>query len=319
MTKSHHPRAEDTTAAVYDLTAHRGVAERKARARSLLLGGTRYGATQLGRRDPAPGSTVLVGTGRYLSRVVQERLVRHVTAGGNVVLLGRGPERDLDGSPCTVLADALGVVAGGVGGGSGHYFPSLVAHGWAQPWPEMRAGWVQKLTHERGDVVLTDVYGAVCGVDVSLGEGRAIVLAAQVPSDPVLFDRALSSLGVTPGLRLETQWPGVFATTTSTDDGQRALHVINTSGAPATVTVALDGTPIATGATLSVPPRSGHILPLGLEVAGQRLDWATAEIAGIDPDGTIRFRPGLDEDDGTTVIVNGQTVELAAGEHTLQP
>lgn len=159
----------------------------------------------------------------------------------------------------------------------------------------------------------------MCGVDVPLGEGRAIVLAAQVPSDPVLFDRALSSLGVMPGLRLETQWPGVFATTTSTVEGERALHVINTSGAPATVTVALDGTPIAAGATLIVPPRSGHILPLGLEVAGRRLDWATAEIAGVDNDGTIRFRPGLDEDGGTTVIVNGLLIELAPGSTSCAP
>lgn len=120
-----------------------------------------------------------------------------------------------------------------------------------------------------------------------------------MPSDPVLFDRALSSLGVTPGLRLETQWPGVFGTTTSTDDGQRALHVLNTSGAPATVTVGIDGTPIAAGTTLHVPPRPGHILPLGLDVAGRRQDWASAEIAGADADGTVHFRPGLDEDCGT--------------------
>ena len=275
--------------------------------------------SHLERRDPKPGSTVFVGTGRFLSRVVQERLVGHVAAGGNLVLLGRVPERDLDGTSCTLLADALGIVPGEVLRDTGHYFPSLVAHGWAQPWPEMRAGWIQSLEHERGDVVLTDVYGAVCGLDVPLGEGRAIVLAAQVPSDPLLFDRALSSLGVTPGLRLETQWPGVFATTTSTVDGQRAVHVINTSGAPATVTVALEGTAIASGATLHVPPRSGHILPLGLEVAGRRLDWGAAEIAGVEADGTVRFRPGLDADGGTTLVVDGVPVRLAPGEHTLAP
>lgn len=319
MTEYHHPGSETMTEVVDDLTSHRGAGERKALARSLLLGGFRYGAVHLERRDPAPGSTVLVGTGRHLSRVVQERLVGHVSSGGNVVLLGKVPDRELDGTPCTLLAEALGITPGEVVRDTGHYYPSLVAHGWAEPWPEMRAGWVQHLTHERGDVVLTDVYGAVCGVDVPLGEGRAIVLAAQVPSDDVLFDRALSSLGVSPGLRLETQWPGVFATTTSTDDGQRALHVINTSGAPATVTVALDSTPISAGSTLLVPARSGHILPLGLEVAGRRLDWASAEIAGVDPDGTIHFRPGLDEDGGTTVVVSGAHMRLPGGEHLLHP
>ena len=319
MTEYHHPGSAFMTEVVDDLTSHRGAGERKAIARSLLLGGFRYGAVHLERRDPKRGSTVLVGTGRYVSRTVQERLVGHVVSGGNVVLLGRVPERDLDGTRCTVLADALGIKPGEVVRDHGHYFPSLVAHGWAEPWPEMRAGWVQSLVHERGDVVLTDVYGAVCGVDVPLGEGRAIVLAAQVPSDPVLFDRALSSLGVGPGLRLETQWPGVFATTTSTSGGERALHLINTSGAAATVTVALDGTPIAAGTTLEVPARSGHILALGLDVAGRRLDWASAEVAGVDADGTAHFRAGLDEDGGTTVVLGGGAVRLAPGEHSLRP
>ena len=319
MTEYHHPRSPVMTEVVDDLTSHRGAGERKALARSLLLGGFRYGAVHLERRDPDPSSTVLVGTGRFLSRTVQERLVGHVVAGGNVVLLGRVPERELDGSPCTVLSDALGIKPGEVLRDRGHYFPSLVAHGWAQPWPETRAGWLQPLVHERGEVVLTDVYSAVCGVDVPLGAGRAIVLAAQVPSDPVLFDRALSSLGVSPGLRLETQWPGVFATTTSSDLGERALHVINTSGGTAIVTVALDDTAIASGTTLHVPPRSGHILALGLDVAGRRIDWASAEIAGVDPDGAIRFGTGLDEDAGTTLVVDGDQVQLAPGKHTLLP
>ncbi|GAA5035341.1 beta-galactosidase [Terrabacter aeriphilus] len=319
MTEYHHPGSDVMTEVVDDLTSHRGAGERKALARSLLLGGFRFGATHLERRDPAPGSTVLVGSGRFMSSAVQERLVGHVGSGGNVVLLGRVPQRDLDGRPCTLLADALGIRPQEVLRDGGHYFPSLVARGWAQPWPEMRAGWIEPLEHSRGDVVLTDVYGAVCGLEVELGSGRAIVLAAQLPSDSLFFDRALASLGVTPGLRLETQWPGVFATTTSTSDGQRAVHVINTSGAPASVTVALDGTAISGGASLLVPARSGHILPLGLEVGGRRLDWASAEIAGVDADGTIHFRPGLDEDGGTTVIVDGLPVELPSGENTLRP
>ncbi|MCU1538617.1 MAG: glycosyl hydrolase [Humibacillus sp.] len=262
LTEYHHPGSAVMTEIVDDLTAHRGAGERKALARSLLMAGFRFGATWLEERDPAPGSTVLVGAGRHLSRVVQERLVRHVTAGGNLVLLGPLAERDLDGTPCAVLGEALGVRGGVVERDSAHHFPSLLAHAWAAPWPETRAGWVQPLEHERGDVVLSTVEGAVCGVDVPLGKGRAVVLAAQLPSDPVFFRRALAALGVTPGLRLETEWPGVFATTTATRDGERALHLINISGAAADVRVAMDGTSIEAGMQLRLPPRSGHILRL---------------------------------------------------------
>jgi beta-galactosidase len=312
MTEYHHPGSAVMTEVVDDLTGHRGAGERKALARSLLLGGFRFGATHLERRDPRPGSTVLLGAGRHLSRMVQERLVGHVVSGGNLVLLGPLPERDLDGSPCRLLADALGLTAGGLQRDNGHYFPSLVAHGWAAPWPETRAGWVQPLTHDRGDVVLTDVDGAVCGVDVPLGKGRAVVLTAQVPSDPALFGRGLASLGVRPGLRLQTQWPGVFATTTSTDDGHRALHLINTSGAAADLTVALDDSAIADGVSLRVPARSGHVLPLGLEIGRRRFDWVSAEFTGLDAAGEPVFGVGLDPDGGTTVVVGGQTSRRAA-------
>lgn len=301
-TEYHHPGSAVMSDVVDDLTAHRGAGERKALARSLLLAGFRFGATHLERRDPSPGCTVVVGAGRHLSGEVQERLVGHVMSGGNLLLLGPLPERDLEARPCTLLAKALGLSGGVLRRDRGHYFPSLVAHGWAAPWPETRAGWVQPLTHERGDVVLTDVSGDACGLDVPLGRGRAIVLAAQVPSDPGLFRRALEALGVRPGLRLETRWPGVFATTGSTPDGQRALHLINTSGAPADVTLALADTAIVDGVSLRVPARSGHVLPLGLDIAGHRIDWATAEFAGLDDNGEPTFGAGLDPDGGTTVI-----------------
>jgi beta-galactosidase len=164
--------------------------------------------------------------------------------------------------------------------------------------------------------VLTDVEGSVCGVDVPVGEGRCILLAAQMPSDPAFFGRALAALGVRPGLRLETQWPGVFATTMSSANGERTLHLINTSGAPARVTVGLDGTAIASGVELVLPSRCGHILPLGLSVGGRRIDWASAEIASVS-DGSITFRPGVDPDAGTTVVIDGEHVRLPPGEHVL--
>ena len=112
---------------------------------------------------------------------------------------------------------------------------------------------------------------------------------------------------------------GRLPTTTRSEDGQRALHVINISGSPATVTVALDGTSIVAGTRLQLPPRSGHILPLGLDVAGRRIDWASVEIAGVDADGRIHFRPGLDEDGGTTVVVDGIQMTLLAEDHSLRP
>jgi beta-galactosidase len=203
-----------------------------------------------------------------------------------------------------VLADALGLKGGEVVRDTGHYFPSAVAQGWAAPWPETRVGWRQELVPSSGDVVLTDLTGAVCGVDVPVGQGRAVVLTAELPSSPQLFGRALRRLGVQPGLGLQADVPGVFATTTSTPDGQRLLHLTNTTGYRPGVDLALDGDVLNHGVPLRLPPRSGHMLALGLDTDLGRVEWASAELVEVGTDRLV-FGPGLghEEDDAGTVVV----------------
>jgi beta-galactosidase len=304
-TEYHHPGSAVMTDAVDDLASHRGAGQRRALVRSLLMAGYRFGAVHLEERSPRPSSVLVLGSGRYLARAVQERVLAHADAGGGVLLLGPAPVLDLDGSPCTVLVDALGIEPGEVVRDTGHYYPSVVAQGWAQPWPEMRVGWRHELRPSRGDVVLTDVYGTVCGVDVPVGEGRVVHLAAEVPSSRELFERAVERLGARPGVSTRTPWPGVVTTTTASEDGQRALHLINLSGASMPVEVTLDGRAL-TEAPLRVPARSGYVLPLGLDVGGVRLVGGTGEVAGAE-EGAIRFRPLLGVGDGPGYV------DLAAG------
>lgn len=308
-TEYHHPESALMTDVVTDLTRHRGAGQDRALVRSLLLGGYRFGAVHLEERSPRAGSVLVLGAGRYLAADVQRRVVAHAEAGGRVVLLGPVPERDLDGTPCHVLADALDLGHGEVVHGTGRYYPSVVAHGWAAPWPETRVGWRQELRPGRGEVVLTDVYGTVCAVDVPLGDGRVVVLAAGLPPSRELFTRALEALGAPAGVSARTEFPGVLTTTTASADGQRALHLLNISGAATAATVTLDGEALFDGAALRVPARSGFVLPLGLDVGGVRLLRGTGEVAGVE-DGAIRFRPllGLDDGPGHVDIAPGTVV-----------
>jgi beta-galactosidase len=306
-TEYHHPDSAVMTEVVEDLRRHRGAGPRRALARSLLLGGFRFGAVHLQRDDPT--GVVALATGRHLSLEVQQRLVARLAAGGGVLLLGRVPDRDLEGRPCTVLADALGVKGGEISWGSHRYYPSAVASGWAAPWPETRVGWFQPLAHERGDAILHDVDGAVCGVDVEVGAGRAILFAAELPSDVALFGRALRRLGVSPGLGLASDVPGVFATTTSTRGGERLLHLANITGHHTTVDLSLDGAALGDGA-LRIPPRTGAMLALGLDTPLGRLEWANAELTQVGPD-RLAFGPPLG--DATTVVLVGAMDVTAAG------
>ncbi|WP_460459161.1 beta-galactosidase [Angustibacter peucedani] len=295
MTEYAHPSSQVMKDVVEDLTAHRGAGARKALGRSLLLGGFRFGAVDLQRDHDDLPHVVALATTRHLDADVQQRLVDHARGGGSLLLLGPVPQRDLEGDPCTVLADALGLVPGEMVWRRPDYFPSLVAHGWLAPWPETAVGWVQPLEVSGGEVLLTDQHHQrPCAVDVRLGEGRAVVLAAEMPSDPRVFATALRELGVTPGVPVEADVPGVVATTTATDDGQRMLHLLNVSTYPARVQVA--------GYDLAVPARSGHLLPLGLDLPHGRLERSDAELVEIGDD-RIAFGPGLSAGDDVRVVL----------------
>ena len=308
-TEYRHPGSALMGEVVDDLTSHRGAGQRRFLARSLLLAGFRYGAVHLEERDPDPGTVLALASGRHLSAVVQQRVLDHVRAGGGLVYLGPLPERDLDGATCTLLADGLGLRSGDVLRESDQMFPSVVRHGWAAPGPEVRVGWRQRLVPVDGapvEVVLTDVDGAVCGVSVAAGSGRAVVLAAGLPSDPTLVERALAHLGQRAGVRVDAPWPGVLATTTVAADGQRALHLINHSSADMDVTVTVEGAVLPAGGALSLPARRGHVLPLGIDVAGHRVVWASAEITDHSAD-HLDLAPGLDLDGRTTVLLAAGT------------
>ena len=197
-TEYHHPDSAVMSDVVDDLAHHRGAGQRRFLARSLLLGGFRFGAVHLEERDPEPGGVLALASGRHLSAAVQQRVLDHVRAGGGLLYLGTLPERDLEGSPCTVLADGLGLAAGDYVHDDVQFFPSVVRHSWAAPGPEVRVSWRQRLVPSDGaeaEVVLADVDGAVCGVSVAAGAGRAVVLTAGLPSDPALVERALAHLG----------------------------------------------------------------------------------------------------------------------------
>jgi len=301
-TEYHHPDSEVMTEVVDDLTGHRGAGQRRFLPRSLLLAGFRFGAVHLEERDPAPGSVLALASGRFMAAEVQHRVLDHVRAGGGLLLLGRLPERDLADEPCTVLADGLGIRAGGFVHDDQHFFPSVVRHDWAAPGPEVRVGWRQEIDAPGGEVVLTDVDGAVCGVSVSAGSGRAVVLTAGLPSDPTLVERAMAHLGTRAAVRVDAPWPGVLATTTVAADGQRAVHLINHSAVAMDVTLTIDGVELPDGGALRLPGRSGHVLPLGLATAGARVEWASAEVTGHSPE-RLDLAPGLDRDGRTTVVL----------------
>ncbi len=305
LTEYHHPDSAVMSSVVEDLTAHRGAGQRKALARSLLLAGYRFGAVDLQRAGP-DSRVLALATGTHLAGSVQRRLIAHLDDGGGLLLLGPLPVRDLYGKPCTVLADALGVRPGRLVRGDHRYFPSVLAQSWASPAPETRVGWVQSIDAPDGETVLTDVSDATtCGVEIVRGAGRAVLFTAELPSDPRLFRAAAQRLGATAGLTHDADVPGVFSTSTVADDGSRLLHLLNVSGYPAQLWPHWQGEPLFDGRALTLAPRTGRMLPVGLRLPAATLVWSTAEVVGAaGPD--VSF--DLHQDEETMVLETDREV-----------
>ncbi len=273
----------------------------------MLFAGFRFGAVDLQNPQSVLPAVVTVAGGRHLAESVQRRLAGFVHAGGGLIWLGPVPERDLRDRSCTVLADALGVSGGEVLRGTHRYFPSVRALGDAACLEETRVGWLQELTG--GNPLLADVDGRTCGVGASVGAGSAVLLAAELPSQPTLFTSLVQSLGVRPGLVLDSAVPGVVATTTAAPDGDRLLHLLNPTGYRAQVRIGIGGT----SADYSVPARTGHLLALGLSLPFGRIEQATSELTDFD-DAGMTFAPSL-APDGHRIRVRTDREVTSAGAH----
>ena len=188
-----------------------------------------------------------------------------------------------------MLADALGVRGLDFVTEQRQYFPSVTAHDWAAPWPQTRVGCLEHLDPGAGTVLLTDHDGVPCGVEVSAGSGRVVLFAAELPSNLHLFGRAFARLGATARLSLTSSVPGVFGLTSADESGQRLVHLRNITGHRPQVRVGWRG---AEPRALTLPARTGVMLPLGLVTGLGVIDMADAELVEVSSERLV-FGPGL--------------------------
>jgi len=288
LTEYHHPGSAVRRDQVGELERYRGMGPRDILARALLLGGYSFGAADLSSAelDPA-GPAVALATPPVLGRSTQDRLAAFVRAGGRLLLHGRLPVADDDGSPCTVLADALGVRTAGTVQGTPELFPSVRATSWAGEQPEVRVGMLEHLTGEGEALAVDIVDNSPVAVDVTVpGGGRAVVLACDYPCHLGFWRSVLERLGVRRRIVAEGNSPGLVVTSTADGTGQRLVHLINVAPVPQTFTLTVDDASLE----LHLCAREGLILPVGVRLDDGVLRWSTGELDGPGDGSTVLLR-----------------------------
>ena len=288
LTESVYPTSTVLKEIVDNLGRYRFGGPGQVMARTLLLGGYRYGAIDLQNAtlDPATTPVLALASARYMDGPVQEAVTQYVIAGGRLLLCGEVPAYDLLGRPCTMLQEALGLRPRGFRSGDHRFFLSVTARGWAAPRPEVAVSYAQLFDAPDDNVLLYECDSGVgCGFDIALGAGRAVVVTTSYPGNDVAFYRgAVERLGCTPALTHDAHHPSLLVTSTANDRGERFVHAMNLNGYDSTFGLADHGTPLFGGHRLALRGRRGLMLPLDLQLDGATLAYATGEIAAMEGD-----------------------------------
>ena len=332
LTEYRYPGSQARTAQIADMERYRGMGPRDMIARALVLNNYSFPAVNL--EEGAPDVPVLVlTTGRTLGADVQTSIVDYLENGGRVLMVGLLPEVDYDGSPCTILSDALRLKSAGrvedAIGPNGQYWPSVATPqgtvSWLAPRPDVRASTVQLLA-STDDTPLMPLLveiasGKPCATTVEVGCGRLTFLGCDYPADLTFYRELFSQLGVQPTWQILAQEPGVIAMSTITSDDQRLLHVVNVAPYPVSFRLKARGKAAFGGKILRVKARGGLMLPLNVKVEGAVIKYSTAELVQRSSDGFV-VRPTQQQDvvhlkterrvtcRGAKVSIRGSTVIL---------
>lgn len=268
MTEYRHPSCEARTKQIGDMEKFRGSGPSDMLSRMLILGGYSFPAVDLQAGVPNAACVVL-GTGQTLGRQVQKNLVEFLARGGKLLIAGLLPNSDEDGEPCTLLADALGLKNGGVFwdhmGPDGPYWPCVRARDASRP-QDARVSFAQVLERIGGEPVealMTEVAsGKPCATHVKAGNGEAVVVGCDYPSDLRLYAGFMTMLGVKRRWEVAANYPGLVVMSTANPRGQRVLQVLNLAPYAVTFTVKENGKAVFDGRTLALAARTGEIYPL---------------------------------------------------------
>ncbi|WP_078379054.1 beta-galactosidase [Sutcliffiella halmapala] len=292
MTEYRYPSSTKMKEIIDNITMHRGAGAWEIMARAILLASYRFGSVDIQNKelDPKTTPSIIIPSARYMDRGVQKKLVTYLQNGGGILLYGEVPTFDMEGKPFQALADALNVTPGEVKFNKHGHHMSLTADGWAAPRPEIRTYFTQSFEiGENVDAIMrvTETED-VCGFDVKVGKGRAIVLATAYRCDLELFQKALENLGAKPGLTHDCEYHGIFSTSVSAGD-ERFIHLLNLDGFDKDIHLSHNGAALLEGRRLTLQSKDGVMLPVNVTYHEVKIVYSTAEIMQVAKD-AFEFR-----------------------------
>ena len=254
--------------------------------RSLLFLGFRFPAINIQDR-PITSSALVFASCRHLSATLQHKLADWVKAGGRLLLLGDLPYLDMEGKPCTILADAIGVKALGFVEGRDGYSPAVRV----TDEPEISAWHMHTVEAPHAEVFarVVDTKAAV-GWQQNLGKGAVVMMGMNYPLHERFWRGLYKRIGCEPSIRHDDPLLGVLTLSTSNQAGERFLHVINLDSETRHLRITEHGKPMFDGARVRISGRKAKLLPLDCHYGPVKIIFSTAEIRDVGTN-EVTFKP----------------------------
>ncbi len=257
--------------------------------RSMLACGLSFPAVNLQAKIPSSTKTIALATSPCLSNAVQASLLDFVHKGGNLILYGDVPHEDLEGNPATLLVDGLKITLHAPVLGTSDLFPSLQGVGWAHLEPEVRVYRAPSFTPAAGQTFLRLAQSdRSVGAVITFGEGKVVVITAELPFHISLWNGILNLVNVRPEVTHNAPQGGVILSRLRNSAGGRFISLINLDQENKKLNLIEGGREIFEQPVF-LPGYKAKWLPLNLTLSRMNVVSSTAEISGANKN-TLWFR-----------------------------
>jgi len=233
--------------------------------------------------NPDEVPVLIVNTSKYLESTIQTTLVQYHKQGGKLLLVGEYPEKDTDGTDCTVLIDYLQIK------------PLRMLYDW-----DIRNLSLESTRPIKGTDEFRSFYAQTCDTPhtplfkeyhsketVGVLGDRFIYVTSAYPGDLTFTKYLYDYLSFTPRLQIESESGMILSSIQSTKDSS-FIHVINLDHYHQTIKLYLDGK-LLFGRPIQLFSQDAYMIPLNIRTSTYEVVLSNAELFEIQ-DETLTVR-----------------------------
>ncbi|MBP3041637.1 glycosyl hydrolase, partial [Bacillaceae bacterium Marseille-Q3522] len=292
MTEYQYPASQKVKEVIKNLEEFRSGGAWNNLARAMLFGGYRFSAIDIQNNKISQKNVqvLIVPSAKYMAKEVQEKLAAFMEAGGSILIYGQLPIYDLEGNPCSVLANVLEVEILNERRTKHDHVLHIVGDSWAKGRPDLTVYHVQEYKGKHFTPIFRTYDSRdVCAFETKYKKGKAVVFGTQQHGDVAFFTEMLSRLGAKKGLSHKGSASGIFMTTTKTKEEERFLHIINFDQYDQEISIYDNGTDLFHGNKLMVQANEAMMLPINVTYHDIVIKYSSAEVMKVEKD-AIEFR-----------------------------